>query len=40
VSKRLGVRSAYIVKDLVNVNSFYGGDNARVVPGHPEQSWL
>jgi hypothetical protein len=34
------ISSGRIVKNLINVNSFYGGSFLRVVPGHPEQSWL
>jgi hypothetical protein len=34
------ISSAEIVKNLVNVTSFSGGQFARVVPGRPEQSWL
>src|SRR4029079_15398391 len=34
------ISSADIVKGLVNVPSVDGGQYMRVVPGHPEQSWL
>jgi hypothetical protein len=34
------ISSADVVKNLVNVQSYSGGQFLRVVPGHPEQSWL
>jgi hypothetical protein len=34
------ISSADIVKNLVNVQTFDGGQFKRIVPGHPEQSWL
>jgi hypothetical protein len=34
------ISSANVVANLVNVQSAHGGQFARVVPGHPEQSWL
>jgi len=34
------ISSADIVEGLVNVQTFDGGQFERVVPGHPEQSWL
>ncbi len=34
------ISSADIIKGLVNVPSVDGGQYMRVVPGHPEQSWL
>jgi hypothetical protein len=34
------ISSAKIVMNLVNVQTYSGGQFLRVVPGHPEQSWL
>jgi hypothetical protein len=34
------ISSADVVKGLVNVQTFDGGQFLRVVPGHPEQSWV
>jgi len=34
------ISSADVIKGLVNVQTFDGGQFLRVVPGHPEQSWL
>jgi hypothetical protein len=34
------ISSADIVTNLVNVQTYSGGQFLRVVPGHPEQSWL
>jgi hypothetical protein len=34
------ISSTDVVKNLVNVQSYSGGQFLRVVPGHPEQSWL
>jgi hypothetical protein len=34
------ISSAAVVANLVNVQTYSGGQFLRVVPGHPEQSWL
>jgi hypothetical protein len=34
------ISSADVVENLVNVQSAHGGQFKRIVPGHPEQSWL